>query len=58
VIIDNPALLAALGAASRARLEVHTYQDQTHSIQFDAPDRLARDMIAWLGRLMAGTRPE
>jgi acylglycerol lipase len=32
----------------RQNLKIIEYPDQTHSIQLDAPDRLARDIIAWV----------
>ena len=47
-IIDNPAVEAVLGKGKDYPLDLVTYADQTHSIQFDAPDRLARDISRWL----------
>lgn len=49
-IVDNPGVLAALQGGGQGRLEVIDYPDQTHSVQFDAPERLAQDMDAWLNR--------
>ena len=34
--------------AQRQNLKIIEYPDQTHSIQLDAPDRLTRDIIAWV----------
>jgi acylglycerol lipase len=34
--------------ANRQNLKIIEYPDQTHSIQLDAPDRLTRDIIAWV----------
>ena len=49
-IVDNPGVLAALGDGAQGSLEVIDYPDQTHSVQFDAPERLVQDMDAWLSR--------
>ena len=51
VIIDNAGVLEALKDGGEEALEVINYEDQTHSIQFDAPERLVRDMLAWMQRL-------
>jgi alpha-beta hydrolase superfamily lysophospholipase len=47
-IIDNEAVLALLRRGDDRLLEVITYEDQTHSIQFDAPERLTSDMARWI----------
>jgi pimeloyl-ACP methyl ester carboxylesterase len=47
-IIHNDAVLELLRRGDAAGLEVHDYEDQTHSVQFDAPERLVADMHAWL----------
>jgi alpha-beta hydrolase superfamily lysophospholipase len=49
-IVDNPGVLAALRDGGEGSLEVVEYPDQTHSVQFDAPERLVQDMDAWLIR--------
>ncbi len=49
-IIDNKAVLEVLEPGAGDRLQVITYDDQTHSIQFDALDRLVEDMDRWIGR--------
>jgi alpha-beta hydrolase superfamily lysophospholipase len=46
-IIDNDAVEKLLGR-SRATMETVVYDDQTHSIQFDAPRRLVADMSRWI----------
>ena len=48
-IIDNESV-EALVRRSAGPVEVLTYADQTHSIQFDATDRMVVDMARWLGR--------
>ena len=48
-IIDNDAVVGVLERADDGLLETVTYEDQTHSIQFDAPERLASDMARWIG---------
>jgi len=47
-IIDNDAVLSLLARGDDRLLEVITYEDQTHSIQFDAPERLTADMMRWI----------
>jgi alpha-beta hydrolase superfamily lysophospholipase len=47
-IIDNAGVVALLERGDRAALDIIEYPDQTHSIQFDAPDRLVDDMASWL----------
>jgi alpha-beta hydrolase superfamily lysophospholipase len=50
-IVDNDAIVEVLErGASGGELEVVMYEDQTHSIQFDAPQRLVADMSDWLER--------
>ena len=46
-IIDNAAV-RTLVESSAGPVKTVVYEDQTHSIQFDAPDRLVRDMNRWL----------
>jgi len=47
-IIDNDGVVEVL-RRSPAPLEIVEYPDQTHSIQFDAPERMVDDMLDWLG---------
>ena len=47
-IIDNEGVLQLLKRAYGPGLDVLTYEDQTHSIQLDAPKRLVDDMTDWL----------
>ncbi len=47
-IIDNDGVVGLPARGKQERLEIIMYEDQTHSIQFDAPERLAGDMIRWL----------
>lgn len=49
-IIDNNAVREVLELGAGDRLEVLTYDDQMHSIQFDAPDRLVEDVGHWIRR--------
>ena len=48
VIIDNDGVLKVLLKGDQLVLDVHVYGDQTHSIQFDAPQRMVEDMDRWL----------
>lgn len=50
-IIDNGAVLELLGGSDRADLAVLSYPEQTHSVQMDAPERLSKDMLAWMATL-------
>ncbi len=47
-IIDNDGVTSLLHRAADAAVTVRTYVDQTHSIQFDAPKRLASDIHSWI----------
>ncbi len=47
-IIDNEGVVEVL-ERGREHPRIVRYEDQTHSIQFDAPERLVGDMDAWLG---------
>ena len=55
-IIDNAGVVELLLRGGRERLEIERYEDQTHSIQFDATDRMVRGMIAWMEKVEPGTR--
>lgn len=50
-IIDNDGVLLTLRRSEEGTLDVHIYDDQTHSIQFDAPQRLVDDIDRWLRAL-------
>lgn len=47
-IIDNDATRRFLARYRDHDLRIIDYPDQTHSIQLDAPERLVRDIIAWV----------
>ena len=49
-IIDNQGVLQVLQQGGEPGLDVLWYEDQTHSIQLDAPERLVRDMADWIKR--------
>jgi alpha-beta hydrolase superfamily lysophospholipase len=49
-LIDNEGVRGVLKKAADDKVEIVTYEDQTHSIQLDAADRLVRDMVQWLRR--------
>ncbi len=49
-IIDNDGVLKLLKRGAGPGLDVVMYEDQTHSIQLDAPQRLVDDMTDWLTR--------
>jgi alpha-beta hydrolase superfamily lysophospholipase len=52
-IIDNEAVVQLLERGDQDVLDVVTYEDQTHSIQFDAPERLVEDASRWVKRQCA-----
>lgn len=56
-IIDNQAVLEVLEVGAGNRFDVITYDDQTHSVQFDAPDRLVDDMDEWLKKQRESAAP-
>ena len=56
-IIDNAATRALLARAAGADIEVVDYPDQTHSVQFDDPDRLVADMDRWMRAHAASGAP-
>ncbi|MGH7832236.1 MAG: alpha/beta fold hydrolase [Candidatus Binatia bacterium] len=47
-LIDNEGVLGVLEQGGKERLEIVTYEDQTHSIQLDAAERMVQDMVKWL----------
>jgi len=47
-IIDNAGVLELLQRASLPQFEIIDYPDQTHSVQFDDPATLVKDMDQWL----------
>jgi acylglycerol lipase len=47
-IIDNQGVRRVLEQGGHSKLEIVTYEDQTHSIQFDAPERMVEDILEWL----------
>jgi len=55
-IIDNAGVLRVLRRGGQSVLDVVEYEDQTHSIQFDAPERLVNDMNRWIEARAAATR--
>lgn len=55
-IIDNPAVEELLAQGAGPGLETILYEDETHSIQFDAPERLVEDMDRWLKAQVAQLR--
>jgi len=54
-IIDNAGVLGMINQGNTDKLTVIDYPDQTHSVQFDDPDRLVQDMDHWLQRQLANT---
>jgi alpha-beta hydrolase superfamily lysophospholipase len=49
-LIDNEGVLGVLEQGGRDKLEIVTYEDQTHSIQLDAAERMVQDIVKWLAR--------
>lgn len=50
-IIDNDATRRLVTRDPGRAVKIIEYPEQTHSIQLDAPDRLARDIIRWIDAL-------
>jgi len=55
-IIDNAGVIEFLQRAPLPVFEIIDYPDQTHSVQFDDPDRLVQDMDQWLRGAMTKDR--
>jgi alpha-beta hydrolase superfamily lysophospholipase len=51
-IIDNTGVIELLQRARLQEFEIIDYPEQTHSVQFDDPDRLVQDMDQWLQEAM------
>jgi alpha-beta hydrolase superfamily lysophospholipase len=49
-IIDNAGVLSVLERGGSSGLEVLRYEEQIHSLQLDASQRLVEDISAWLER--------
>ena len=49
-IIDNEGVRRVLEQGAQDQLEIVTYEDQTHSLQLDATERLVQDIDKWLKR--------
>ena len=49
-IIDNEGVRRVVEKGAQDKLEIVTYQDQTHSIQLDAAERMVEDILEWLKR--------
>lgn len=49
-IIDNEGVRLVLEQGAQDNLEIVTYEDQTHSIQLDATERMVQDIDKWLRR--------
>ncbi len=54
-IVNNPATASLLKRGSQSQLQIHCYEDQAHSIQFETPAQLVRDMDEWLKAKADGT---
>ena len=46
-IIDNDGVAGVLSRGKNVSITTITDEDQTHSVQFDAPERLVQDMARW-----------
>jgi acylglycerol lipase len=46
-IIDNEGVVSLLDRRSRSGLKIVRYEDQVHSIQFDAPERMVEEIVKW-----------
>ena len=50
-IIDNAGVVELLERADLSDLTIVNYSEQTHSIQFDAPNEMVDDILNWLKKL-------
>jgi alpha-beta hydrolase superfamily lysophospholipase len=57
-IIDNAGVMETLKRGNSNKLTVIDYPEQTHSVQFDDPDRLVQDMDHWLQQQLSNTAGE
>ena len=57
-IIDNDGVLGMLNRGNTNKLTIINYPEQTHSVQFDDPDRLVQDMDHWLQRQLTSNSKE
>lgn len=57
-IIDNEAVVDLLRRGAGGPLEVVLYEDQTHSVQFDATEPLVRDIVTWIEAVRPGDSRE
>lgn len=57
-IIDNAGVMETLKRGNSNKLTVISYPEQTHSVQFDDPDRLVQDMDHWLQQQLSHTAGE
>jgi len=57
-IIDNAGVMKTLKRGNSNKLTVIDYPEQTHSVQFDDPDRLVQDMDHWLQQQLSNTAGE
>ena len=57
-IIDNAGVMDTLKRGNSNKLTVIDYPEQTHSVQFDDPDRLVQDMDHWLLQQLSNTAGE
>jgi acylglycerol lipase len=47
-LIDNDGVQRVLKQGAQGELKIVIYEDQTHSIQLDAPERMVQDIVEWL----------
>jgi acylglycerol lipase len=57
-IIDNTGVIETLNRGNSNKLTIIDYPEQTHSVQFDDPDRLVQDMDHWLQQQLSNTTGE
>lgn len=58
-IVDNYEILETLRTGNQKDLSIQWYEDQTHSIQFDATERMVSDIHQWIsGRRLHRDRGE
>lgn len=57
-VVDNDAVVSLLKKGTQQRLDIHTYENQKHAIQFQAPEELVADTINWLSKVFVRKLPQ
>jgi esterase/lipase len=57
-VVDNDAVVSLLKKGTQQRLDILTYENQKHAIQFQAPEELVADTINWLSKVFVRKLPQ